>query len=202
MIYFIRPGARRFVKIGFATDIQHRLRELQCANPDTLRLVGAIEGSRVTEARIHLALLAHRVSGEWFHLNRHVRAAIETLLSSADVPAAIEGLFPPVSAEIDRAAISRSQAEFFDAVREHMGLSAYALARKTGLRPSTVKGWMNGSAMPAWAVGFLGEKAGIPDELLSILTRPFGKSVYTQERAQIIPLLQRSAASSRRAVRQ
>ena len=60
------------------------------------------------------------------------------------------------------------------------GLTIPVIARRSPLHESTMKGWRDGAAMPAWAIGALGE-AGVPDHLLSLLLEPFRKHVGTDE---------------------
>lgn len=60
--------------------------------------------------------------------------------------------------------------------KDDFGLDAATLARKIGVSKSAVKGWQDGSAMPAWALGALCE-AGVPDELASLVTDPFNRYV-------------------------
>lgn len=131
-----------------------------------------------------------------------------------------------------------AQAELFRRALVEEGLSIAAIAARSPLSRSTLKGWRDGAAMPAWAIGALGA-AGVPDHLLSLVLEPYGKHVGTdedgegdvdtagldageaqqaiqrarhpaspggvaivpQERAVIVPLLQRNAASSRKAAR-
>lgn len=131
-----------------------------------------------------------------------------------------------------------AQSELFRLAAKEVGLTITAIAARSPLKVSTLKGWRDGAAMPAWAIGALGD-AGVPDHLLSLVLAPFGKHVGTdedgegdldtagldagevqhavararspsspggiaivpQERAQIIPLIERSVASGRRAVR-
>jgi hypothetical protein len=132
-----------------------------------------------------------------------------------------------------------AQAEMFRRAAAEEGLSIPAIAKRSPLSASTLKGWRDGAAMPAWAIGALGA-AGLPDHLLSLVLEPFGKhvgsdedgegdldtagldageaqqaiqrarhpaspggvAIVPQERAVIVPLLKRSAASSRKAANQ
>lgn len=68
MIYFISFAEVRAVKIGYATDPLARLKDLQCAAPYELRIVGAIPGDRRLEHRVHLLIgtLYGGLFGEWF----------------------------------------------------------------------------------------------------------------------------------------
>lgn len=73
-----------------------------------------------------------------------------------------------------------AQREMFRLAERECGLSIAAIASRSPLHLGTLKGWRDGAAMPAWAVGALGT-AGVPDHLLSLLLAPFGRHVGTDE---------------------
>lgn len=73
-----------------------------------------------------------------------------------------------------------AQREMFRLAEKECGLSLAALAAKTPIPLSTIKGWRDGSAMPAWALGQLGA-AGVPDHLLSLILEPFGHCVMAMD---------------------
>lgn len=65
-VYFIRAGESGPVKIGVATDVGARLKELQCGNHLELTLLRTLEGDRATEAALHRRYERLRSRGEWF----------------------------------------------------------------------------------------------------------------------------------------
>lgn len=71
-----------------------------------------------------------------------------------------------------------AQRDLFRRAEKEEGLSLRALAARSPIPFSTLKGWRDGAAMPAWALGALGD-AGVPDELLSLVLEPFGRRVVT-----------------------
>lgn len=73
-----------------------------------------------------------------------------------------------------------AQHELFRRADFEHGLSLRVIAARSPIPYNTLRGWQNGTAMPAWAIGALGE-AGVPDELLSLVTQPFGRCVVTEE---------------------
>lgn len=73
-----------------------------------------------------------------------------------------------------------AQRELFRRAASEHQLPIAALARLSGISASTLKGWNDGAAMPAWAIGALGA-AGVPDELLSLVTSPWSRSVVTDD---------------------
>lgn len=67
MVYFIGTG--QTVKIGYSTQpIDHRLRNLQCGNPENLKVLLVIPGTQQTEQELHkrFSPLRIRGKGEWF----------------------------------------------------------------------------------------------------------------------------------------
>lgn len=66
MIYFIQAGDGGPVKIGFAEDIRKRFCQLQIANHEELRLIGAMPGGLTHEHRLHEQFMEDHIRGEWF----------------------------------------------------------------------------------------------------------------------------------------
>lgn len=69
------------------------------------------------------------------------------------------------------------QYEMFRLAEHEHGLSLAILAKTRGIAPSTLKGWRDGAAMPAWALGEL----RLPDDVVSIILAPFARHVGTDE---------------------
>ena len=66
-VYFVRSGD--FIKIGFASNLDTRKRELQCGNPTEIELLATLPGPRSLEKRLHSLFAQHREGGEWFRVN-------------------------------------------------------------------------------------------------------------------------------------
>ena len=73
-IYLIRAKNGGPFKVGVAKDINTRLAQLQCGNPQELELVCSVEGSYAKEKRIHKELDAGRLFGEWFDQSLFTKA--------------------------------------------------------------------------------------------------------------------------------
>jgi hypothetical protein len=73
-----------------------------------------------------------------------------------------------------------AQREMFRRAAADEQLPLAAIAKLSGIAATTLKGWKDGAAMPAWAIGALGA-AGVPDYLLSLVTEPWQRSVVTDE---------------------
>jgi len=61
------------VKIGITTDVDSRLKALQTANPQTLKLVDALpmiskNKAKQVEQLIHKCFKKYRLKGEWFSM--------------------------------------------------------------------------------------------------------------------------------------
>lgn len=63
-IYFV--GCGQWVKIGFATKLDMRLKALQAANPEPLTVLHSVDGTMQTEREFHKRFSALRGTGEWF----------------------------------------------------------------------------------------------------------------------------------------
>jgi hypothetical protein len=81
VVYFIRCGVDGPIKIGTAGDAHQRLRDLSCASPYPLSLIGTIAGGQPLERRIHKALRDFRIHLEWFRPERRVLDFIDQCLS-------------------------------------------------------------------------------------------------------------------------
>lgn len=71
MIYFVQ--CKQFVKIGCTDNFSRRYKELQSANPFTLKLLHTMEGSYDTEAALHTIFKAQRSRGEWFNYKHYLK---------------------------------------------------------------------------------------------------------------------------------
>jgi hypothetical protein len=56
------------VKIGFALDVNKRIKTLQTGCPDRLVLVHVLPGDRETETLLHGRFNRYRAAGEWFYV--------------------------------------------------------------------------------------------------------------------------------------
>ena len=79
-VYFATVG-RRVVKIGSSTDPAQRVRDLQVANSEEVKLIGEIEGGREVERALHRTLVDERVRGEWYLQSETTMALIAALLN-------------------------------------------------------------------------------------------------------------------------
>lgn len=72
-VYFIScdSGGRQVpVKIGYSNNHPcGRLSAMQTGNPYRLELLGYLRGGQGLERQMHRDFSAHRIAGEWFHLD-------------------------------------------------------------------------------------------------------------------------------------
>ena len=69
------------------------------------------------------------------------------------------------------------QRDMFRLAEHEHGLSLAVLAKTRDIPASTLKGWRDGAAMPAWALGEL----RLPDDVSSLILSPYEKHVGTDE---------------------
>lgn len=69
-VYLIRAGTTGPVKIGYASNTRFRLKELQVAHFEILRLIREWEGGAPQEAALHLRFADLHIRGEWYSFSR------------------------------------------------------------------------------------------------------------------------------------
>jgi hypothetical protein len=76
VIYFIRYGSKRLVKIGYSADHPRiRMASMQTSAPERLFLIGMAPGGLEDEAEWHRRFDHLRVRGEWFKWTPELREA-------------------------------------------------------------------------------------------------------------------------------
>jgi hypothetical protein len=71
--YFIRAGVSGPIKIGVATNVDHRLASLQTGHYQKLTVIRLIRGN--AERALHRKFAHLRIRGEWFHFDEAMLAA-------------------------------------------------------------------------------------------------------------------------------
>jgi hypothetical protein len=85
-IYFVGPEGGP-IKIGFASRLEFRLKDLRTANAYPLKVHATVEGPPKLERDYHQRFAAHRLHGEWFTPHPDILAEVERLASQP--PAAL-----------------------------------------------------------------------------------------------------------------
>lgn len=65
-IYFIQAGEDGPIKIGFSKDPVSRLRTLQTAHTEKLKMLHHQTGTRVDEVKLHHKFKSLKIRGEWY----------------------------------------------------------------------------------------------------------------------------------------
>lgn len=100
-IYFIQIGESGPVKIGVSFDPLDRLRQVQTASPEEVRLLACCLGTEQDEAALHEQFARHRIRGEWF---RPVPALLARakLTAGEGIRLGLAGEFPIYAKETSR----------------------------------------------------------------------------------------------------
>jgi hypothetical protein len=83
-IYFLR--CRRAIKIGYARDVEARVKSLQSGNPDPMILIGTVLAPAYFERMLHAEFGRDRLNGEWFKSSRKLLARISALVREGEWP--------------------------------------------------------------------------------------------------------------------
>lgn len=76
VVYVVEARGSGLVKIGFATNISHRLQQLRTSSAASLDLLCQIPGGRALEKELHQRFAAHRSHGEWFRFAPEIQAFV------------------------------------------------------------------------------------------------------------------------------
>jgi len=138
MIYFIECSGR--VKIGFSLDPKNRLSKVSADSPFPCSLLGAVDGDRNEEFRLH---------GIWSHLHAHR----EWFILAADLREWIDGnVFDPP------ASLPHRGKKTVCGVPVKHGMKK-AIAAGCGVTPATVSQWHK---IPAEYCGVVSKITGVP----------------------------------------
>lgn len=81
LIYFAACATQRGpIKIGLASNVSRRLREVQVGCPYPIDLMGTLPGGRAGEALLHRLFSDFKIHGEWFWPDAIVVRTIKALL--------------------------------------------------------------------------------------------------------------------------
>lgn len=78
-VYFIEMERPRLIKIGYASDVDERLSNLQTACPFELSVLDVFIGTKEDERVLHKMLKPHRYRREWFRPTDDVFDLMEDL---------------------------------------------------------------------------------------------------------------------------
>lgn len=78
-VYFIKSKQTNLIKIGYATNVFERIKQLSSGNTDRLILLKEIKGGRKKEAELHKKFSNHRKGGEWFYPDQEILDFIDAI---------------------------------------------------------------------------------------------------------------------------
>lgn len=103
-VYAIRSEAG-LIKIGVSRNVTARIRNLQCAHGQPLKLVYRGPGNFRLEASLHAHYASARVMGEWFDDKDHnITKTVESVAQAMRVRGAEPSVLPPPRHEIQETA--------------------------------------------------------------------------------------------------
>lgn len=73
MVYLIKCDKTNTCKIGYASNPENRLSQLQTGNPFALELVGVVDGDISLERELHIKFDKYRIKGEWFEYSQEIK---------------------------------------------------------------------------------------------------------------------------------
>lgn len=77
-VYFIGAVDTGLVKIGYTKgDVEFRLAMLQIGSPIHLYLIGALEGGKETETKLHKRFKSFHSHGEWYRIEGELKTYLE-----------------------------------------------------------------------------------------------------------------------------
>lgn len=144
MIYFIQSGEAGRIKIGHSTSVESRLRSIQCASPQPVRLLAQAEGGPDFERIVHRILEKHRVHMEWFEPHQDVFDVIRQVRAGEIAPAA----FDANPTTLDR----RERGRLMEAVlarADVAGVSRLSLFQQAALSASILHNWRKRACTPS-----------------------------------------------------
>lgn len=78
-VYFMADGQDDAVKIGYSSDPEQRIHNIQTGNPREIIYLGCIDGNEEVEAALHSEFEEHHIRGEWYFLSDSVRERLREL---------------------------------------------------------------------------------------------------------------------------
>lgn len=161
VVYFIRAGKEGPVKVGWASNIKSRFRQIAQGLPDLAVLEATLPGGIELEKRIHRALHQSRRRLEWFNPTKEVSALIVVAKNLG--LEAVERWLEVKEAEVQPRKPDFTESDDFDAdIRWLIAFSfksaverhGYDVVCETvGKTYNCVNGYVNGRSVPDFLTG-------------------------------------------------
>lgn len=98
-LYLVKDDAANAFKVGRGSDVPARMRDLQCGNPNELRLVCTWEHAGFLEPLFHRLFKGYRIRNEWYP---HGSVPVEMLLEWTPVVTDVASLLESFGAAMYR----------------------------------------------------------------------------------------------------
>lgn len=79
IVYLIRPQSSQFYKIGYTTNLDKRISQLQTGSGKPLMVVKSWAGNPGLEQALHRKMSKYKAQGEWFRLPKVILRQLELL---------------------------------------------------------------------------------------------------------------------------
>jgi hypothetical protein len=79
VVYFLKNGKRKSVKIGVSGNVEKRLSSINTAAADKLTCIATVEGGYGKEKALHKQFKAYWIKGEWFRLEGELAEYVASL---------------------------------------------------------------------------------------------------------------------------
>lgn len=82
MVYLIEDVENKAYKIGYSANPHLRLSSLRGGTINTLLLINVIDGSTLSEKKIHTKFNKFKIKGEWFQKNEEIKIYFDNQIKS------------------------------------------------------------------------------------------------------------------------
>lgn len=79
-VYLIGLAGTDMYKVGIATDVKSRLKDIQGSNPFEVEVINTVQGTKVTEYMLQSCLESFWVRGEWFECPEAFAVALGAIM--------------------------------------------------------------------------------------------------------------------------
>ena len=144
--YFLRAGLDGPIKIGFTSNLRHRLTSIETSSSEEIFILSVIDGARELEQELHRRFWPHRVRGEWFAPVPELLAYIATLPPYTATRVRVRRTLPPSPPEARRPKHPASSP--LRRWREEKGWTRKQAAEYLEINARTLESWESGARHP------------------------------------------------------
>lgn len=187
-VYFIQAGeADAPIKIGYAKNVDTRLKAIQCTQHEPCQVLAYVPGSIEVERALHAKFATSHKSGEWFEASFALITFIEDVRERGEaalIDAGVE-LAPPQPKAASPVPFSHHGfARFLRKAAPEC--TVQSISKQTGISQSTIEAWLMEKSAPQMKhLGVLLETFGLPILLScypALLNEPWVDTSRNRER--------------------